>query len=1119
MIDRSIQEWLARLGLEKYAQVFAEHEITLADLLFLTEVDVDQLQLPTGPRRRVMVALQALGSAAGGQAAAPAVASTPIVHDAERRQLTVMFCDLVGSTALSGRLDPEELRELMQAYRHAAGTVVAHYDGHVAQYLGDGLMIYFGWPSAHEDDAERCTRAALEIVDAVKEVSVKHPLAIRIGVATGTVVVGEASTSSNAEARLAVGETPNLAARLQALAGPNEVVIAPATRRLVGDAFTLTDLGARRLAGIAQPLQLWRVDALRRTEGRFEAAHEGLALTPLVGRKEESSLVMGAWEHAHAGEGRVLLISGEAGIGKSRLTQVLRERIASESYATLRYQCSPYHLNSALYPFTEQLELAAGFARDDTPEQKLDKLEAVLIGTVTDVSESAALLAALLSIPAERYSQRLLSPQSRKEKTLEVLAGQILALSRRRPVLMVFEDVHWIDPTSQDALDLLVPLLQELPILLVVTHRPEYQPRWEEYAHVSRLGLSRLGREHGAELVAMVTQGRGLPTEVLERIVAQTDGVPLFVEELTKSVLESGLLRESGDRYLLETPLPALAIPTSLRDSLLARLDRLSPVKDLIQIGACIGREFAYELVARVATGRDEPLDEGLRRLTESGMVHRRGTPPDATYTFKHALVQDAAYDSLLKSRRQQLHARIAQALEQDFAARVANEPELLAHHYSQAGNPTASIPWWRDAGKRATQRVALKEASVHFQTALALLGELPPSAARDELELSIREPLNGAWTALLGWAAREVSANAEAILELAKRQGKSHTLGTGLWAIWVNTTTQGRIADSLPWAQRLVAEGDEAGERDLQILGHGASMICHFYLGNLLAAREHGGQVLALYDPKHATRWMQVTAHDLKTLVGVWAAQWTWMLGYPDQAVQLSSENDVHARQLGDAFNIGFALTLGGYAFDYRREPERLLERIREVERVEREHSVPFMMQVMVPQVEGLARRHTGELDASITALRHGLENWRVKGGHSRVPYLKAALAEAMALHGDLEVALATIDESLAQIERPGWQERSHFAEVLRLKGWMLMRLDRADEAEALLRRAIEWARQQHARSWELRASTTLAQLLVSRGQRDDARALLAPIYAWFTEGFDTHDLAAARQLLQSLS
>jgi tetratricopeptide (TPR) repeat protein len=949
-------------------------------------------------------------------------------------------------------------------------------------------------------------------------VSAAHPLAVRIGVATGTVVVGEASRAANAEAKLAVGDTPNLAARLQGLAGAGEVVIAPATRRLVGDAFDLTDLGARPLKGIAEPVRVWRVEAVHRTEGRFEAAHTGGALTPLVGREEEVALLLRAWRQAREGEGRVVLISGEPGIGKSRLTQVLREQIAGEPHLTLRYQCSPYHLNSPLYPVTEQIEAVAGFTREDTPEQKLDKLEAVLVGSREQRAESAPLLAALLSLPTERYPPLKLSPQKQKEKTLEALADQVEALAQRQPVLMVFEDVHWIDPTSQEALDALVPRLQALSVLLVITYRPEYTPRWADQAHVTILGLSRLVRRQGMELVAKVTQGRALPAEVLEQIVAHTDGVPLFVEELTKSVLESGLLREVGDQYTLRSPLPALAIPTSLRDSLLARLDRLAPVKYILQIGACIGREFSYELLARIAALPDAQLEEALRKLTEAGLVYRRGTPPDATYTFKHALMQDAAYDFLPKSKRTQLHTQIARVLETDFADRVANEPELLAHHYTQSGNLAVAIPLWQKAGEQAVRRVALQEAVAHLQKGLALTEQLPSASERDGLELSLREPLNLAMTGLRGWAAPEVAANGAAILELAKRQGKPQSVLLGLWGMWSNTITQGRIADSLEWAHRLLAEGNQAQDTDLQIFGHTTITISHFYLGHLLEARERSDQVLALYDPQRAGRWIQLTSLDLRTFVEVWSSQWTWMLGYPDQAVWVSDEKDARARRLGNAFNLGFVLTLGAYAFDYRCEPGPLLERVSEADRLAREQSIPFLSQVQVPLAEGLAWLRSGRLSESVSSLRRGIENWNRLGGHIRIPYMKAALAEALALQGDLDAALRMIDACLEQIERPGWLERSHLAEVLRLKGWMLMRQGKGEEAERQLRAAIDWARQQQAKSWELRASTTLAELLVERGQRDAARWLLAPIYNWFTEGFDTHDVKAARGLLESL-
>ena len=569
----------------------------------------------------------------------------------------------------------------------------------------------------------------------------------------------------------------------------------------------------------------------------------------------------------------------------------------------------------------------------------------------------------------------------------------------------------------------------------------------------------------------------------------------------------------------LQRPFPALAIPTSLRDSLVARLDRLAPVKDVIQIGACIGREFSYGLLARISPLRGEQLEEALRKLAEAGLVYSRGTAPDATYTFKHALVQDVAYDSLLKSRKHELHAKLAQVLEEDFADRVANEPELLAHHYTRAGNPDKAIAWWREAGKLAARRVALQEAVGHFQEALALIEQLPHSSERDKLELSIRMPLNGVWIAWRGWPAPEVRDNGLAMLQLPNNESAPESLLMGLYGVWISTLTQGRVAEALEWAERLLAGGNQAGDIDMQILGHTAAMISHFYLGQLLAAREHGNRsVAAVRSRSTADRVMQLTGHDTRTVFLDLSAHWTWMLGYPDQAMRISNEKDAHARRLGHALNLGYALTVGAYAFDYRCEPEQLLERAREADRLAREQGIPTLYETMVPQVEGLARLRSRQLSESISLLRQGIENWNRLGGHTRVPYLKSALAEALALQGDLDAALEMIGESLEQIERPGWQERLHLAEVLRLKGWMLMRQGRGEEAETPLRASIDWARQQQAKSWELRSSTTLAQLLLERGRRDAAREVLAPIYDWFTEGFDTHDLMAARALLESL-
>lgn len=1117
-------EWLGHVGLTHCAQALIENGIDFDVAPGLTESDLRSFGLNLGDSRRFLQALTKLGgqktaAASGDGVAVIDIASTPI-HVAldERRQLTVMFCDLVGYTELAQRLDPEELKGMIRAFRKACSKVVSYYDGYIAQYLGDAVMVYFGWPGAHEDDAERCLRSALDIVQAVRGLGFADALAVRIGVATGPVVVGEASRDGNGEDGLAVGETPNRAARLQGLAGADEIVIGPTTRRLVGNTFEVADLGVHPLKGIVQPVHAWRVHAVLRSAGRFDAAHGEVTLTALVGRDEEVALLLRHWHWARSGEGQVVLLSGEPGIGKSRLTQVLRERLKGQPYTALRYQCSPFRLNSALYPIIEHIEFAAGFAREDTPEQKLDKLETMLVGSQAKRTESAPLFAALLSLPTDRYPSLGLSPRRQKEKTLEVLFGQVEALSRLQPLLMVFEDAHWLDPTSQELLDLMVPRLRALRILMVITHRPEYTPHGREYQHVATMALRGLPQQLGSELVGKVTLGKALPPEVLEQIVARADGVPLFIEELTTSVLESRFLREENDRYTLLGPLPALAIPTTLNALLIERLGRRAGVRELAQIGACIGREFSYELLAAVSPYKGGEFEEELQRLTGTGLVFRRGTPPDATYTFKHALVQDAAYDSLLKSKRQQVHAQIAEALETAFRDRVANEPELLAHHHTQAGHLTEGIPLWRKAGESALTRVALQEAVACLQKGLAIVDRLTPSEQRDSLELSLRVPLHTARLQWQAWAAPDVGVNATAILHLAKSQDNSRSLLIGLWGMWVSTLTQGRVAEAPAWAERLLAEGSTRGEIDMQILGHRGSMFSHFYLGELHEANAHGNRALDLYDPTRAGRWIELVGNDVRSAVGVCTSQALWMLGHPDRAAQVSDQKDADARRLGHPFDIGWALTWGAYVFDYRREPEKLLARANEAERLARDQSIPILCNALVPVGQGLARLRLGELSESISLLRRGIGAWNAAGGHLNVPYMKSALAEALARQGDVGAGLQLIEECLEQIERPGWNERVWLPEVLRLKGWMLIREGRLAEAEAELGASIDCARRQEARSWELRSSTTLADLLAADGRRDAARDLLSPIYNCFTEGLETHDLKAARSLLDEL-
>ena len=745
--------WLRELGLERYEEAFRENEIAADILPKLTADDLKDIGVNiVGHRRKLLEAIAALANPAlpspAGRSVPTEVLAKARSAEAERRQLTVMFVDLVGSTALSAALDPEEMGAVIRAYQNAVAGETLRFEGHIAKFMGDGVLAYFGWPQAHEDDAERAVRAGLALVRTVGELEAAgRRLAARIGIATGLVVVGEHVGEGEAQERAVVGETPNLAARLQALAAPGSVVISQATRRLVGGLFELTDLGPARIKGLTEPVAAFRVQGEGSADGRFEALH-GQRLTPLIGREHELAMLLERWSWAKDGDGQVVLIAGEAGIGKSRLLRALREKLSGEPHVALSYLCSAYHTNSALHPVVVQLERAAGFASHDEPADRLAKLEALLAQGAERLEEAAPLVGALLGVPTdERYRAPNLSPQRQKQRTFEALIDQLAGLARERPVLQLYEDLHWADPSTLELLDMVVERARALRVLLVITHRPQFSPPWSGQAHVTALPVNRLGRRQGAAMALQVTGGKALPAEILDQILERTDGVPLFVEELTRTLLESGLMTDAGDRYELAGPLPPLAIPANLHDSLMARLDRLAPVKELAQMGAVIGREFSHELIAAVADRPQERLESELNQLVVSELVFRRGAPPDATYSFKHALVRDAAYQSLLKSRRQQLHARVARVFEERFLAVVETQPELIAYHLTEAGFNERAAEAWARAGRAALGRSAMREAANSLNRAVGLLRGMPPSPDRQRLELELLGGLSVALT------------------------------------------------------------------------------------------------------------------------------------------------------------------------------------------------------------------------------------------------------------------------------------------------------------------------------------------------------------------------------------
>jgi class 3 adenylate cyclase len=741
-----VAEWLTTVGMPEYAARFAENDIDLSVLVHLTDQDLKELGVSLGHRRKLLAEIAELPSHAL-RAGTPPAPSGPMRHDdAERRQLSIMFCDLVGSTTLSTRLDLEDLRAVIGAYHRCCAELIGRNGGFIAKYIGDGVLAYFGYPQASEHDAERAVRAGLSLVEAVPnlQTAASWPLSVRIGIATGLVVVGDLIGIGAAQEQAVVGETPNLAARLQALAEPGTLVIASSTRDLIGGLFEYRDLGAVALKGFDQNVQAWQVVAAEAADSRFEALRA--TGTPLIGRQEEIQFLARRWEQAKAGEGRAVLLSGEPGVGKSRITQALLERLAHEPNARLRYFCSPHHQDSALYPVITQLKRAAGIRRNDSDEQRLIKLEAVLARSTDDLGECVPLFAELLSIPiGDRYPPLELTPQSRKEKTLHAQLALAGGLAAQQPVMMIFEDVHWSDPTTRALLDILVDRISGLRVLLIATFRPEFAPPWGNHPNVDQLSLCRLPPEHCAKMIGHLTGGKALPKDIAAQILDRTDGVPLFVEELTKTILESGLVREAGKAYIATGLVSRTAIPTTLHASLLARLDRLAPTRDLAQLGAALGRNFSYDLISAVAQLPKQLLDDSLIQLERAELIFRRGTPPEAEYTFKHALVQDAAYSTMLREKRQHLHERIAAVLELDFPEILKNQPETLARHCAEAGLTEKAAELYISASQISTAASNNLESAAHLKRALALVKTLPPLAQRT-VELRNRIMLGGWW-------------------------------------------------------------------------------------------------------------------------------------------------------------------------------------------------------------------------------------------------------------------------------------------------------------------------------------------------------------------------------------
>jgi class 3 adenylate cyclase/tetratricopeptide (TPR) repeat protein len=1113
-----IAAWLRGLGLEQYEPAFRDNRIDAEILPKLTGEDLKEIGVAAvGDRRKLLEAIAALREAA---APLPALEEPPEVPvpQAERRQLTVMFCDLVGSTALSARLDPEDLRAVIGAYHRCGAAVIGRAGGYVAKYMGDGVLAYFGYPRADEHDAERAVRAGLALVEAVAGVDTVAgtPLQVRVGIATGVVVVGDLIGEGEARERGVVGETPNLAARLQALAAPGTVVIAASTRRLTGGLFDYEDLGAIEVKGMAAPVTAARVLRESGAESRFEALRA--TRTPLVGRDEELALLQRRWQQAKAGEGCVVLLSGEPGIGKSRLAQTLIERLAGEPHTRLRTFCSPHHQDHALYPTITQLERAAGFRREDTADERLDKLEAVLAQATSNLGEAVPLLAALLSLPTgERYLPLDLPPQKQKEKTLRALVAQIEGLAAQQPVLMLFEDAQWSDPTSLELLDLIVDRVPALRVLLIITFRPEFSPPWTGRPHVTSLGLNRLAPRQRAEMIASITGGKELPEAITEQIIDRTDGVPLFVEELTKAVVESGMLTDTGDHYTAAGTLTQLAIPASLQASLLARLDRLAPVREVAQIGAALGRQFSHELISAVAPIPPAQLDDALAQLVGAELIYRRGTPPDAEYTFKHALVQDAAYGTLLRERRRQLHARIAAALEDRFPEIVAAQPALLAHHCEEAGLTEKAVDYWLAAGRRAWARSAVVEAAALLRSGLALVPALADTDQRRKTELDLQIALGQAIIGGQGWGAPGLGEAYARARELASMLKRPRTLLIALQGEFQYHISKPDLNRARQLATELRDLGETTGDIPTRVLGYDACTYTFNYLGELIAARECAEKALTLYDPAHRLFYAELMSNDLLVQM-LGHSHWVLAsLGHLDQALSQRDATLEQARRLSHPFTLGIALFFAVFTGSFfRLEPRSLLQHADEQLALATEQGLGYMRAFALVE-RGWCLAAMGRADEGsslVTAGSMGIEEF---GFMILRPWILTLLGDACRMAGQWQAALGHLAEARRRAEETG--ERWFLAETLRLHGEVLGAIDDRAGAEAGYREAMAIAQQQQAKLWELRAAMSLARLWHDQGRRTEAHELLAPVYGWFTEGLGTPVLQEAKALLDEVA
>jgi class 3 adenylate cyclase/tetratricopeptide (TPR) repeat protein len=1030
---------------------------------------------------------------------------------AERRQITVMFCDLVGSTALSSRLDPEDLRDLLSAYHDCVTRIADRFLGFIAQYLGDGALVYFGYPEAHEDDAERAIRAGLALAEEILQVKVgSEPLQIRVGIATGVTVVGDLFGSGAMQERGAIGETPNIAARLQGIAEPGTVVIAHSTRQLVGELFEMRDLGPITLKGMPEPINTWQILGENAVASRFEALRR--RGTRLIGRRKELALLVQKWREAQSGSGRVVLVSGEAGLGKSRLTATFDQKAAAA--ATVRFYCSPLHKASALYPVIRELERAAGFQRTDTDAEKWSKLETFL-RPVGALDGDVQVLGEFLNLSRDvRPPQQDLTPQQRRGKVFGLVLRYVQFLALSKSVLIVWEDLHWIDPTSQELLSVLVQEVRDLPVMILATFRPEMEPPWDQ-PHVTFITVTRLNASENSALATQIARNKKLPPELLEQIIEKTDGIPLFIEEFTKAVLETGLLTETDEQYELAGPLPEVAVPSTLEASLMARLDRLGAAREVAQISAVIGRDFPFDLLSAVAALPPPQLTEALEHLLDAGLLLPQGEPPEASYTFKHALLQEAAYASMLKSRRRAVHSKTAAVLEASFSNYAETQPEVLALHHAKAGQTRRAVEYLITAAGRSLDRSAALEAKKHAQKGLDLLAELPPEQSNSRLRVTLQLARGRSLIVLKGEHAEETGAAFREAREQCQQEDDPESVFQILDGLCVHYFSRREIVPTISTSQELLALGERTGSRAITITGLRAFGSASFLLGDFPRARQAFESLLELYCPTEDASLAMRTRTDPRVTSLAFLSLTAAIEGKPRSADQLSAASIESARQSAHPPSLTFALRLTAFLRALVEDWSGVLKSADEVLVISEKHGFP------VWTIEGRFFRSMalfyldGDRDA-LDGMKAALDT--LTAGQAKWPFFLGAIAAAEAATGDLCSADQMFEEARRiALER---NERWYYAELLRRKAEVHKHLSNApEESESYLTEAIRVARDQGANLWALRSALSLAQLWSNSGRLHEASQILTPVCEEFSGQPWFAELSQAKQLLASLT